>query len=44
VPPLYVVTARLLYVEAVAALAQARRLGRLTVRQHWSTVRVLDRL
>lgn len=39
-----VVTTRLLYVESAAALAHARRLGRLTARRHRSTLRILDRL
>lgn len=39
-----VVTTRLLYVEAAAALAQARRMDRLDGRQHDSAVRLLDRL
>lgn len=37
-----VVAVRLLYVEAPAALAQARRLGRLTTAQHRAIVRQLD--
>ncbi|HEX5493151.1 MAG TPA: type II toxin-antitoxin system VapC family toxin [Mycobacteriales bacterium] len=39
-----VVSSRLLYVEAAAALAQALRLGRLTERQHRSACRVFDLL
>ncbi|MGH3345076.1 MAG: type II toxin-antitoxin system VapC family toxin [Carbonactinosporaceae bacterium] len=39
-----VVTSRLLYVEAAAALAQALRLGRLVASQHRFAIRVLDRL
>jgi predicted nucleic acid-binding protein len=39
-----VVTSRLLYVEAAAALAQARRLHRLTDSDHRSAVLILDRL
>jgi predicted nucleic acid-binding protein len=39
-----VVTTRLLYVESAAALAQALRMGRLTAREHRSTLRILDRL
>jgi predicted nucleic acid-binding protein len=39
-----VVTTRLSYVEAAAALAQARRLARLTQRSHRAAVRILDRL
>ena len=40
----HIVTSRLLYVEAAAALARAQRLGRLTVRQHQAMGRTLDRL
>lgn len=39
-----VVTSRLLYVETAAALAQALRLERLTVRSHQSALRGLRRL
>ncbi len=39
-----VVTVRLLYAEAAAALAQALRLGRLTEAGHEAALRVLDRL
>lgn len=39
-----VVTSRLLYVEAAAALAQALRLERLTEREHRSACRILDLL
>lgn len=39
-----VVSARLAYVETAAALAQARRLGRLTARQHRMALRALDGL
>lgn len=39
-----VVTTRLLYVETAAALAQARRLDRLTERSHQSALRGLRRL
>ena len=38
-----VVTTRLLYVESAAALAQALRMGRLTTREHRSTLRIIDR-
>lgn len=39
-----VITVRLLYVEAAAAMAQAMRLGRLTDRTHAGALRILDRL
>ncbi|GDY34036.1 type II toxin-antitoxin system VapC family toxin [Gandjariella thermophila] len=39
-----VVSTRLLYVEAAAALAQARRLGRLAELEHRAALRVLNRL
>lgn len=39
-----VVTTRLSYVEAAAALAQALRLGRLTPQSYRAAVRILDRL
>ena len=39
-----VVTSRLAYVEAAAALAQARRLDRITDRSHRGALRLLDRL
>lgn len=39
-----VVSVRLLYVEAAAALAQALRLGRLTKDGHRSALRILDRM
>jgi predicted nucleic acid-binding protein len=39
-----VVTTRLLYVEAAAALAHALRLDRLTGREHRSALHLLDRL
>lgn len=39
-----VVSCRLLYVEAAAALAQARRLQRLTARQHTASRTMLDDL
>ncbi len=39
-----VVTSRLLYVEAAAALATALRLGRIERRQHRLALRLLDRL
>jgi len=39
-----VVTSRLAYVEAAAALAQAARLGRLTPGAHRTARRILDRL
>lgn len=39
-----VATVRLAYVEAAAALAQARRLGRIPPARHRSTLRALDRL
>lgn len=39
-----VVSARLAYVEAAAAVAQARRLGRLTARQQRAALRMLDDL
>ncbi|PXY27771.1 type II toxin-antitoxin system VapC family toxin [Prauserella muralis] len=39
-----VVTSRLLYVEAAAALAQALRLGRLTNAQHTSALRLHNQL
>ncbi len=39
-----VVTTRLLYVEAAAALAQALRMTRLTTRNHHAALRTLDRL
>ncbi|HEV2086949.1 MAG TPA: type II toxin-antitoxin system VapC family toxin [Cryptosporangiaceae bacterium] len=39
-----VVTTRLLYVEAAAALAQALRLRRLTGREHQSALRMFDQL
>lgn len=39
-----VVTSRLLYVEAAAALAGARRCGRVTERERRSALRILDRL
>jgi predicted nucleic acid-binding protein len=39
-----VVTVRLAYVEAAAALAQARRLGRLTPARERTVLRALDRL
>jgi len=38
------VSCRLLYVEAAAALAQARRLHRLTARQHTAALTLLDDL
>lgn len=37
-------TSRLLYVETAAALAQAQRMDRLSVRQHRAAVKLLDRL
>jgi hypothetical protein len=39
-----IVTSRLLYVEAAAALAQARRMGRLTAQQHREAGAILDAL
>ena len=39
-----VVSSRLLYVETAAALAQARRMDRLTDAEHDETLRLLDRL
>lgn len=39
-----VVSSRLLYVEAAAALAQARRMGRLSPRAHRATLDRLDQL
>lgn len=39
-----VVTSRLLYVEAAAALAQGHRLGRLTANEHQAALRLHDRL
>ena len=39
-----VVTSRLLYVEAAAALAQARRMGRLTADEHREAGAILDDL
>jgi predicted nucleic acid-binding protein len=39
-----VVTTRLLYVEAAAALARARRMGRITARNHRAAVDSLDDL
>ncbi|MEJ3743441.1 type II toxin-antitoxin system VapC family toxin [Actinomycetes bacterium KLBMP 9797] len=39
-----VVSTRLLYVETSAALAQARRLGRLTDQEHHASLRLLDRM
>jgi predicted nucleic acid-binding protein len=39
-----VVTSRLLYVEAAAALAQARRLDRIRGRDHQAALRLLDQL
>lgn len=39
-----VVSSRLLYVETTAALAQARRMGRLTDHEHHASLRLLDRL
>jgi predicted nucleic acid-binding protein len=39
-----VVSSRLLYVETAAALAQARRMDRLTNEEHDETLRLLDRL
>jgi predicted nucleic acid-binding protein len=39
-----VVTTRLLYVEAAAALARARRIGRITARNHRRAVDSLDEL
>ena len=39
-----VVSSRLLYVEAAAALAQARRLDRMTVRAHRAGLKLLDDL
>jgi predicted nucleic acid-binding protein len=39
-----VVSTRLLYVEAAAALAQAHRMKRLTTRSHLASLRLLDEL
>lgn len=39
-----VVSSRLLYVETAAALAQARRMDRLTDREHRTSLRLLDQL
>jgi hypothetical protein len=39
-----VVSSRLLYVETAAALAQARRMGRLTDQEHHTSLRLLDQL
>lgn len=39
-----VVTTRLLFAEAAAALAQALRLGRLTEQSHQAAVHILDRM
>jgi uncharacterized protein len=39
-----VVSTQLLYVETAAALAQARRMDRLTARQHRAGLQILDRL
>jgi uncharacterized protein len=39
-----VVSTRLLYVETAAALAQARRMNRLTTRSHRASLRLLDEL
>jgi hypothetical protein len=39
-----VVSSRLLYVETAAALAQARRMDRLTSREHRASLHLLDRL
>jgi uncharacterized protein len=39
-----VVSSRLLYVETAAALAQARRMERLTARNHRASLRLLDQL
>lgn len=39
-----VATSRILFVETAAALAQARRLGRLTRRQHRDSIDLLDSL
>lgn len=39
-----IVSSRLLYVETAAALAQARRLGRLTVKTYTACRRVLDEM
>jgi len=39
-----IVTSRVLYVEAAAALAQARRMGRLTTQEHREALTILDDL